>query len=128
MVTVILYNRWLFVNIGGRMEFIPERLIELRTELGITRAEAASRLNMSAMGYGRYEKGERTPSYQTVYYIAKTFNTSPDYLYGITDDRSATTITISSETDPELFLLVSQAKEDKHFLSRLISYAEGLKK
>ena len=36
------------------MEFIPERLIELRTELGITRAEAASRLNMSAMGYGRY--------------------------------------------------------------------------
>ena len=110
------------------MEFIPERLIELRTELGITRAEAASRLNMSAMGYGRYEKGERTPSYQTVYYIAKTFNTSPDYLYEITDDRSAATITISSETDPELFLLVSQAKEDKHFLSRLISYAEDLKK
>jgi hypothetical protein len=25
-------------------------------------------------------------------------------------------------------LLVSQAKEDKHFLSRLISYAEDLKK
>ena len=55
------------------MTFLPERLIALRTAQGITRAEAARRLNMSAMGYGRYEKGERTPSYQTVSFMAHFF-------------------------------------------------------
>ena len=41
------------------MNFVPERLINLRNSFGINKAEAARRLNMSAMGYGRYEKGER---------------------------------------------------------------------
>ncbi|MBQ9644600.1 MAG: helix-turn-helix transcriptional regulator [Lachnospiraceae bacterium] len=56
----------------SRLSFsvIPLFADNAETELGITRAEAARRLNMSAMGYGRYEKGERTPSYQTVSYIA----------------------------------------------------------
>ena len=71
------------------MKFVPERLVALRTAQGITRAEAARQLNMSAMGYGRYEKGERTPSFQTVSYIAQYFNTSTDYLYGLSDDNSA---------------------------------------
>lgn len=42
------------------MDFKPERLISLRQSLGINKAEAARRLNISAMGYGRYESGERT--------------------------------------------------------------------
>ncbi|MGO5164260.1 helix-turn-helix domain-containing protein [Fusicatenibacter saccharivorans] len=48
-------------NHGGlKMDFKPERLISLRQSLGINKAEAARRLNISAMGYGRYESGERT--------------------------------------------------------------------
>ena len=45
------------------MKFQPQRLISLRNKLGISKAEAARRLNMSAMGYGRYETGERVPSF-----------------------------------------------------------------
>ena len=67
------------------MKFIPERLISLRKSLGINKAEAARRLNMSAMGYGRYENGQREPSYQTVAFIAQTFHSSVDYLYGKTE-------------------------------------------
>ena len=63
------------------MNFYPERLIEVRTSLKITKAEAARRLNISAMAYGRYEKGEREPSYQSVCYIAQTFNCNIDFLY-----------------------------------------------
>ena len=38
------------------MKFQPERLLQLRTSLNINKAEAARRLNISAMAYGRYEK------------------------------------------------------------------------
>lgn len=69
------------------MKFNPERLIDLRQSLGINKAEAARRLHMSAMGYGRYESGDREPSYQTVSFIAQTFHSSVDYLYGMSDSR-----------------------------------------
>lgn len=106
------------------MHFIPERLIELRKELGITRAEAARRVNMSAMGYGRYEKGERTPSYQTVSYIAHHFDTTADYLYGISDEKTAESITIISSDDPELFSFVQMIQHaNADMLKRLIAYA-----
>jgi transcriptional regulator with XRE-family HTH domain len=105
------------------MQFIPERLIELRKELGITRAEAARRLNMSAMGYGRYERGERTPSYQTVSYIANAFSTTTGYLYGISDEKTPGTITINSSDDPELFSFVKTIQQaDAEMLQRLITY------
>ena len=43
------------------MKFRPARLIQLRTSMNISKAEAARQLNISAMTYGRYEKGEREP-------------------------------------------------------------------
>ena len=52
------------------MHFCPERLIQVRESLHINKAEAARRLNLSAMAYGRYERGEREPSYQYAFYIA----------------------------------------------------------
>lgn len=104
------------------MNFVPERLVSLRKSMGINKAEAARRLNMSAMGYGRYENGNREPSYQTVSFIAQTFHSTTDYLYGISDSKVATSITISSENDPELFLLVEAARNDKELLNRLLAY------
>ena len=84
-------------------------------------------LNMSAMGYGRYESGEREPSYQTVAFIAQAFNSSIEYLYGNTDDKNATTITISSKDEPDLFLLVQSIRNDKNLLERLLTYTENIK-
>ena len=110
------------------MNFCPERLTALRNEKGLTRAEAARLLNMSAMGYGRYEKGERTPSYQTVSYMAQFFNTSTDYLYGLSDDRAASSITINAADNPALFSLVQTAMADKDAAARLLAYAATLTK
>ena len=67
------------------MKFQPERLILLRNTLNINKAEAARRLNISPMVYGRYENGQREPSYPTVGFIAQTFNCNIDYLYGTSD-------------------------------------------
>lgn len=91
------------------------------------KAEAARRLNMSAMGYGRYESGEREPSYQIVSFIAQTFHCSTDYLYGLSDSMDAPVITISSTEEPDLFLLVETIKNDKNnLLKRILAYARLL--
>lgn len=109
------------------MTFLPKRLISLRDSLGINKAEAARRLNMSAMGYGRYENGEREPSYQTVSFIAQTFQCSTDYLYGLSDSMTPSTITVSASEEPDLFLLVETLKNDKSgLLNRLLAYTEHL--
>ena len=79
------------------MKFQPQKLKVIREQLGITKAEAARRLNMSAMGYGRYESGERAPSFQTVSFIAQQFGTSVEYLYGETEIADPSSVTISAE-------------------------------
>ena len=109
------------------MTFLPERLVSLRNTIGINKAEAARQLNMSAMGYGRYESGEREPSYQTVSFIAQTFHCSTDYLYGLSDSMEPSTITVSASEEPDLFLLIETIKKDNgDLLNRMLAYAERL--
>ena len=108
------------------MNFIPERLIALRNSLNINKAEAARRLNMSAMGYGRYESGEREPSYQTVCFIAHTFHSTPDYLYGLSDTPASKTITLLESEDSELFSLVQSLQGNHNLIGRLSAYVKHL--
>lgn len=103
--------------------FFPERLIEIRKRLDINKTEAASLLNLSKMGYCRYEYGDRTPSYQTISFMADKLGTSTAYLMGETDDPSPDNITVSRDTDPELFeLVVSLSKNDTSMVKRLSEY------
>ena len=60
-------------------DFSPVRLREIRTRNDLSMAEAGRLLNMSKMGYCRYEYGDRVPSYQTIQYIAELMGTSYDY-------------------------------------------------
>ena len=83
------------------MKFCPERLIEVRTTLNISKAEAARRLNISAMAYGRYEKGEREPSYASVCLIAQVLHCNPDFLYGISDNSNPDSLILSRSEEPE---------------------------
>ena len=104
------------------MHFYPERLQQVRAALKITKAEAARRLNISAMAYGRYEKGEREPSYQSVCYIAQTFHCNPDYLYGLSDEMNADYIMISRSENPELYSLLLDIQENKDMKERILAY------
>ncbi len=110
------------------MQFNPERLKELRTSLGINKAEAARRLNLSAMGYGRYESGEREPSFQTVSFIAQTFGTTTDYLYGISDTPEIDSIIVSQADDPEAFEIMMHLKKEDDLSNRLLAYYKKLVK
>ena len=112
---------------GELMKFQSIKLIEIREKLGINKAEAARRLNTTAMAYGRYEKGEREPSYQMVCYIAQVFGTTPEYLYGETDSSVADTIVVSRKENPELFHIVENCQKDQEFAKRLITFINGMK-
>lgn len=90
---------------------IRDRLISIRRRLGINMAEAARQLDLSAMGYLRYERGDRDPSLQMIEFIAERFGTSYEYLTGKTDDPSPSKIVISKDADPELFDLIMSIKE-----------------
>ena len=53
-----------------------ERLTECRLKLGITKQEAAKRIQISQPAYLRYEAGSRNPSIQTIEKMAEVFSTS----------------------------------------------------
>ena len=81
---------------------------------------------ISAMAYGRYEKGEREPSYQTVCFIAQTFHCNVDFLYGISDEMHTDYITISSAESPELYSLILELKKNHDMEKRILAYAKAL--
>ena len=109
------------------MDFDPKRLVNIRQKLGINKAEAAKRLNMSAMGYGRYENGQRTPSYQTICFIAQVFNTSPEYLCGEDADSAAKTIVVDQTDSPELFDMLESLSSDIDMEKRVLAYFNKLR-
>ena len=100
------------------------RLKECREKLGISKMEAAKRMQLSQPAYLRYEAGSRIPSLQTLSIIANVLNTSVEYLTGQSDDPHPISYTISKSTDPELFEIVNICKNaDNSMLKRLFAYA-----
>ena len=62
-----------------------ERIRALREDNDLTQKEVASILNMSQTGYSKYETGENDIPTKILIDLAKYYNTSIDYLLGITD-------------------------------------------
>ena len=98
----------------GKMNTLDiERLKECRLKLGITKQEAAKRIQISQPAYLRYEAGTRKPSVQTIAKMAEVFSTSTDYLIGNTEDKN-----------PSLFLLAKSCKDlNESQLKRILAYA-----
>lgn len=63
-----------------------ERLILLRTSRSLTQKQVYESVGMSAIGYQRYEYGDREPAYSKLIALADYFDVSLDYLVGRSDD------------------------------------------
>ena len=101
------------------------RLISCREKLGITKQEAALRMQMSQPAYLRYESGERTPSIHVIHVMAEILATSVDYLTGHTDNPNPNSYIIKLDTEPELFHLIEKYKNsDLEMKNRLLEYFE----
>ncbi|MCR5291277.1 MAG: helix-turn-helix domain-containing protein [Eubacterium sp.] len=102
---------------------IPEKLKEARERLGITRVEAARRMNIPQSSYVRYEKGDRRPTHATIVQMAQALGTSVDYLIGESDDDGADTALVYKEEEPILYEITTGAKEfNEAELNRLLKY------
>ena len=112
----------------GNGDFDPRRLQRVREMLGINRAEAARRLQLSKMGYNRYENGQRTPSHQMIEFMAQRLNTNWAYLTGLSDDSDPDCLFISRESDPLLFDLVQMVQNaDSTEKARLLHYLKSFR-
>ena len=65
-----------------------ERLVELRTEKGLTQKDAAADLGVSQALLSHYEKGIREYSLAFLCKAAEYYNVTTDYILDITDSRS----------------------------------------
>ena len=104
-----------------------ERLIECRKKLGITKQQAAIRMQLSQPAYLRYESGERTPSIHVIYYMAHVLGTSADYLTGKSDNPTPNCHYVYKTEKPELFSLVEKLNScDSDTQKRLLAYFQML--
>ena len=100
-----------------------KRLINCRQKLGITKQEAARRMQMSQPAYLRYESGERTPSIHVIHVMADVLATSVAYLTGQTNNPNPDSYLIKLDTEPELFQLIEKYREsDTKTKDRLLTY------
>lgn len=64
------------------MNKFSERLKELRTESGLSRAQLADKLGVSVRLIGYWESGQRECGFDMLLKIAENFETSTDFLLG----------------------------------------------
>ncbi len=63
-----------------------KRIRDLREDKDLSQTEIAKFLNMSQTGYSKYEVGTNDIPTKILIQLAKFYNTSVDYLLGITDE------------------------------------------
>lgn len=59
---------------------LHHRITYLRKRVGMSQAELAIKLNISASAQGMYEQGRRTPNVDVLFLMSKIFDVSLDYL------------------------------------------------
>ena len=62
------------------MNYMNERLAELRRHLGLTQAKFAEQINISQPQLGKIEKGQRVLTKRTISDICREFNVNEDWL------------------------------------------------
>lgn len=65
------------------------RLKEIREDKDLLQIDVSKYLNVSQVAYSYYEIGKRQIPIDLLIKLAKYYNTSVDYLLGLTDERKA---------------------------------------
>lgn len=68
------------------MATIGDRIRDLRKAKGLTQQELSRILGVSRATLASWETGRRTPDAHTIRSLARTFNTTTDYLLGYSDE------------------------------------------
>jgi transcriptional regulator with XRE-family HTH domain len=71
------------------MQILGEQLRRRAKELDLKNAEVARRAGLSPRRYGNYVTGDREPDLQTLARICKVLATTPDWVLGFDNGKSA---------------------------------------
>ena len=71
---------------------LAEKLKSARISTGLTRKQVAERIGISYAVLAHYETGEREPSLNVLYSLAKLYKVSVDYLLDVTVSTSNTIV------------------------------------
>ena len=63
------------------------RIRDLREDSDLTQAEVANYLHIKQNTYSQYENGQRQLPLDCLIALAKLYNTTTDYILGLTDKR-----------------------------------------
>ena len=66
--------------------FVGARLKQVRNLKGVSQSGAAKYFGITKVGYQNYEAGRRNPSVEMLPRLARYFNVSLDYLFGLSDE------------------------------------------
>lgn len=69
-----------------RMGRVYRRIRDLREDRDLNQTAVARMLGMSQTGYSKYETGENDIPTEVLIKLSEFYNTSIDYLLGVTDD------------------------------------------
>ncbi len=82
------YIMSMYMYKGGHEMIFGEILSELRKDRGMTQQDLANQLSVSVHTISSYERNLILPSDEIKIQIAKLFNVSLDYLFGVTPNPS----------------------------------------
>ena len=90
----IFYNMSHTISVGAAAETDKKegdnmRLKDIREDLDITQKELAARLHIGQNTYSQYENGQRGLPIEVLMQLTVIFDTSADYILGLTDERRA---------------------------------------
>lgn len=105
---------------------LPARLKELRKEKNCTQRHLAEVLGLTPNSICEWEKGRSEPSAETLVEIAKFFNTSTDYLLGVTDDFGSPAVPSPLLSDEERSFLDLFRRLSRGERAQLLAFAAGL--
>lgn len=99
------------------MAIFPERLRELREDAQLKQEDMAKKLNITASAYGYYEQGRNEPSLNALQTLSALFDTSTDYLIGLTNVKKSPSFIKVTEnltlSDDEIRLIIEFKKYPK---------------
>lgn len=75
------------------------RLKEIRKQKGISQKECAEALGVEGSKYNKWENGVNCPDFNTLYKLAIFFDTTSDYLLGLSEERSTEKINFDDMGD-----------------------------
>jgi len=105
---------------------LQEKLRDLRDERKLKQQEVADKTGIPLATISRIESNDdNQTSYQTVAALAKFYNVSTDYLFGVTDNRQHRNIDIDALalSDSAIEILKSK-KLNNRLISELLSHAD----